>query len=170
MSTYEVLSGLASGLVCCGRMSPRFVLFIWAYEKSRPLILVPLGLDFTQWNVSHSSGISNILVQEGEYPNRLDPKNPVYAEETSPSVIVHGFSERLRASHIQRIRPHSENLVGSRARSVAVQLSLQRKEAIGRGANSEGSMATESDSLALLGFSEALEPGVVGVTSHCLNQ
>ncbi|KAK7812815.1 hypothetical protein U0070_019841 [Myodes glareolus] len=42
-------------------------------------------------------------VQEGEYPNRLDPKNPVYAEETSPSVIVNGFSERLQASHIQRI-------------------------------------------------------------------
>ncbi|KAK7816990.1 hypothetical protein U0070_014333 [Myodes glareolus] len=50
------------------------------------------------------------LVQESEYPNRLDPKNPVYAEETSPTVIVNGFSERLRASHILRIRPHSENL------------------------------------------------------------
>ena len=50
----------------------------------------------------------SLQVQEGEYPNRLDPKNPVYAEETSPSVIVNGFSERLRASHIQRIRPHSE--------------------------------------------------------------
>ncbi|KAK7805597.1 hypothetical protein U0070_025922 [Myodes glareolus] len=49
-------------------------------------------------------------VQEGENPNRLDPQNPVYAEETSPSVIVNGFSEKLRASHIQRIRPHSENL------------------------------------------------------------
>ncbi|KAK7824381.1 hypothetical protein U0070_025177 [Myodes glareolus] len=57
-------------------------------------------------------------VQEGEHPNRLDPKNLVYAEETSPSVIVNGFSERLRASHIQRIRPHLENLAGSRARSV----------------------------------------------------
>ncbi|KAK7835976.1 hypothetical protein U0070_004067 [Myodes glareolus] len=53
---------------------------------------------------------ANDQVQEGEYQNRLDPKNPVYAEETSPSVIVNGFSERLRASHIQRIRPHSENL------------------------------------------------------------
>ncbi|KAK7801095.1 hypothetical protein U0070_000875 [Myodes glareolus] len=42
-------------------------------------------------------------VQEGEYPNRLDPQNSVYAEETSPSVIVNGFSERLQASHIQRI-------------------------------------------------------------------
>ncbi|KAK7807665.1 hypothetical protein U0070_006382 [Myodes glareolus] len=42
-------------------------------------------------------------VQEGEHPNRLDPKNPVYAEETNPSVIVNGFSERPRASHIQRI-------------------------------------------------------------------
>ena len=62
----------------------------------------------------------SLQVQEGEYPNRLDPKNPVYAEETSPSVIVNGFSERLQASHIQRIRPHSENLVGSRARPVAV--------------------------------------------------
>ncbi|KAK7813074.1 hypothetical protein U0070_021921 [Myodes glareolus] len=51
-----------------------------------------------------------LVVQEGEYPNRLDPQNPVYAEETSPSVIVNGFSERLRASHIQRIRPNSENL------------------------------------------------------------
>ncbi|KAK7815028.1 hypothetical protein U0070_024371 [Myodes glareolus] len=49
-------------------------------------------------------------VQEGECPDRLDPQNPVYAEETSPSVIVNGFSERLRASHNQRIRPHSENL------------------------------------------------------------
>ena len=57
-----------------------------------------------------------------EYPNRLDPQNPIYAEETSPSVIVNGFSERLRASHIQRIRPHLENLVGSRPRSVPVQL------------------------------------------------
>ncbi|KAK7795238.1 hypothetical protein U0070_012529, partial [Myodes glareolus] len=55
------------------------------------------------------------LVQEGEHPNRLDPKNPVHAEETSPSVIVDGFSERLRASHIQRIRPQSENLAGLRA-------------------------------------------------------
>ncbi|KAK7796696.1 hypothetical protein U0070_019303, partial [Myodes glareolus] len=51
------------------------------------------------------------LVQEGEHPNRLDPKNPVYAEETSPSAIVNGFSERPRASHIQRIWPHSENLI-----------------------------------------------------------
>ncbi|KAK7801101.1 hypothetical protein U0070_022764, partial [Myodes glareolus] len=67
----------------------------------------------------------SLKVQEGEYPNRLDPQNPVYAEETSPSVIVNGFSERLRASHIQRIQPHSENLVGSRARSVAAQLALR---------------------------------------------
>ncbi|KAK7798196.1 hypothetical protein U0070_011657 [Myodes glareolus] len=59
-------------------------------------------------------GLQDWVVQEGEYPNRLDPKNPVYAEETSPSVIVNGFSERLRASHIQRIRPHSENLEGYR--------------------------------------------------------
>ncbi|KAK7819543.1 hypothetical protein U0070_002647 [Myodes glareolus] len=63
-------------------------------------------------------------VQEGECPDKLDPQNPVYAEETSPSVIVNGFSERLWASHIQRIQPHSENLVGSRARSVPVQLAL----------------------------------------------
>ncbi|KAK7801536.1 hypothetical protein U0070_003761 [Myodes glareolus] len=42
-------------------------------------------------------------VQEGEYPNRLDPKIPVYAEEASPSVIVNDFSERLLASLIQRI-------------------------------------------------------------------
>ncbi|KAK7826504.1 hypothetical protein U0070_017085 [Myodes glareolus] len=49
--------------------------------------------------------------QEGECPNRLDPQNPVYAEETGPSIIVNGFSERLRASHIQRIRPNSENLI-----------------------------------------------------------
>ncbi|KAK7795630.1 hypothetical protein U0070_015675, partial [Myodes glareolus] len=59
-------------------------------------------------------------VQEGEYPNRLDPRNPVYAEETSPSVIVNGFSERLQASHIQRIRPHSENLAGSRTPHLAM--------------------------------------------------
>ncbi|KAK7821691.1 hypothetical protein U0070_003732 [Myodes glareolus] len=65
-----------------------------------------------------------MTVQEGEYPNRLDPKNLVYAKETSPSVIVNDLSERLRASHIQRIRPHSENLVGSQARSVPVQLAL----------------------------------------------
>ncbi|KAK7796984.1 hypothetical protein U0070_011652, partial [Myodes glareolus] len=64
------------------------------------------------------------IVQEGEHPNRLDPKNPVYAEETSPSVIVNGFSERLQASHIQRIRPLSENLAGTHARSVPVQLAL----------------------------------------------
>ncbi|KAK7822058.1 hypothetical protein U0070_006607, partial [Myodes glareolus] len=73
------------------------------------------------------NNFSNVFldsVQEGEYPNRLDPKNPVYEEETSPSVIVNGFSERLQASHIRRIRPHLENLVGSRARSVAVQLPL----------------------------------------------
>ncbi|KAK7813335.1 hypothetical protein U0070_015532 [Myodes glareolus] len=63
-------------------------------------------------------------VQEGECPDRLDPQNPVYAEETSPSAIVNGFSERLRVSHIQRIRPHSENLVGLRPRSVPVQLAL----------------------------------------------
>ncbi|KAK7809522.1 hypothetical protein U0070_024000 [Myodes glareolus] len=67
-------------------------------------------------------------VQEGEHPNRLDPKNPVYAEETSPSVIVNGFSERLQASHIQKIRPHSENLVGSHARSVMVHLALQESK------------------------------------------
>ncbi|KAK7800995.1 hypothetical protein U0070_010265 [Myodes glareolus] len=66
----------------------------------------------------------SLQVQEGEHPNRLDPKNPVYAEETSPSVIVNGFSERLQASHIQKIRPHSENLVGSHARSVTVHLAL----------------------------------------------
>ncbi|KAK7807513.1 hypothetical protein U0070_001316 [Myodes glareolus] len=63
-------------------------------------------------------------VQEGERPNSLDPKNPVYAEETSPSVIVNGFSERLQASHIQKNQPHSENLVGSHARSVTVHLAL----------------------------------------------
>ncbi|KAK7800010.1 hypothetical protein U0070_021998 [Myodes glareolus] len=57
------------------------------------------------------ANIKSLVVQEGEYPNRLDPKNPVYAEETSPSVIVNGFSERLRARHIQGIRPHSENLL-----------------------------------------------------------
>ncbi|KAK7812548.1 hypothetical protein U0070_014881 [Myodes glareolus] len=67
------------------------------------------------WN-SRKHNISNrgsIKIQEGEHPNRLDPKNPVYAEETSPSAIVNGFSERPRASHIQRIRPHSENLIDS---------------------------------------------------------
>ncbi|KAK7795178.1 hypothetical protein U0070_015054 [Myodes glareolus] len=68
--------------------------------------------------------VMNRRVQEGEYPNRLDPKNPVYTKETSSSVIVNGFSERLQVSHIQRIRPHSENLVGSRALSVPVQLAL----------------------------------------------
>ncbi|KAK7824099.1 hypothetical protein U0070_019785 [Myodes glareolus] len=39
------------------------------------------------------------------------PKIQYMQRKTSPSVIVNGFSERLRASHIQRIRPHSENLV-----------------------------------------------------------
>ncbi|KAK7795621.1 hypothetical protein U0070_022603 [Myodes glareolus] len=70
------------------------------------------------------ANVNVMVVQEGEHPNRLDPKNPVYAEETSPSVIVNGFSERLQASHIQKIRPHSENLVGSHARSVTVHLAL----------------------------------------------
>ncbi|KAK7804354.1 hypothetical protein U0070_015655 [Myodes glareolus] len=67
------------------------------------------------------------MVQEGDCPDGLDPQNPVYAEETSPSAIVNGFSERLWASHIQRIRPHSENLVGLRPRSVPVQLALQAR-------------------------------------------
>ncbi|KAK7835973.1 hypothetical protein U0070_004064 [Myodes glareolus] len=65
-----------------------------------------------------------IYDQEGENPNRLDPQNPAYAEETGPSVIVNGFSERPRASHSQRIRPNSENLARSRPRSVPVQLAL----------------------------------------------
>ncbi|KAK7795897.1 hypothetical protein U0070_001360, partial [Myodes glareolus] len=63
-------------------------------------------------------------VQEGKRPNRLDPQNPAYAEETGPSVIVNGFSERPPASHSQRIRPNSENLARSRPRSVPVQLAL----------------------------------------------
>ncbi|KAK7829636.1 hypothetical protein U0070_013322 [Myodes glareolus] len=63
-------------------------------------------------------------VQEGECPNRLDPQNPLYVEETGPSVIVNGFSERLRVSHSQRIRPNSESLVRSRPLSVPVQLAL----------------------------------------------
>ncbi|KAK7806928.1 hypothetical protein U0070_026071 [Myodes glareolus] len=50
-------------------------------------------------------------VQEGECPNRLNPQNPLYVEETGPSVIVNGFSERLRVSHSQRIRPNSESLI-----------------------------------------------------------
>ena len=66
----------------------------------------------------------SLQVQEGECPNRLDPQNPAYAEETGPSVIVNGFSERLRASHSQRIRPNSENLARSRPRSVPVRLAL----------------------------------------------
>ncbi|KAK7812546.1 hypothetical protein U0070_014879 [Myodes glareolus] len=68
--------------------------------------------------------MSNQDVQEGECPNRLDPQNPAYAEETGPSVIVNGFSERPRASHSQRIRPNSENLARSRPRSVPVRLAL----------------------------------------------
>ncbi|KAK7812549.1 hypothetical protein U0070_014882 [Myodes glareolus] len=75
--------------------------------------------------VQSQSKWSWIHVQEGEHPSRLDPQNPVYAEETCPSVIVNGPSERLRASHTQRIRPHSEKLVGSHPRSVAVQLALR---------------------------------------------
>ena len=66
----------------------------------------------------------SLQVQEGERPNRLDPQNPAYAEETGPSVIVNGFSERPRASHSQRIRPNSENLARSRPRSVPVRLAL----------------------------------------------
>ena len=62
--------------------------------------------------------------QEGECPNRLDPQNPLYVEETGPSVIVNGFSERLRVSHSQRIQPNSESLVRSRPLSVPVQLAL----------------------------------------------
>ncbi|KAK7828619.1 hypothetical protein U0070_007143 [Myodes glareolus] len=92
--------------------------FIWTSgAQSAPM--VPGG------NRNPNKPALMLQVQEGEYTNRLDPKNPVYAEETSPSVIANGFSERLRASHIQRIRPHSENLVGSRARSVPVQLALE---------------------------------------------
>ncbi|KAK7800210.1 hypothetical protein U0070_017973 [Myodes glareolus] len=59
-----------------------------------------------EWSDPSDSLDIKITGQEGECPDRLDPQNPVYAEETSPSVIVNGFSERLRASHIQRIRPH----------------------------------------------------------------
>ncbi|KAK7800835.1 hypothetical protein U0070_022426 [Myodes glareolus] len=62
------------------------------------------------------------MVQEGEYPNRLDPKNPVYAEETSPSVIVNGFSERLRTSHIQRIWLDHDS--GRSTQSLAVNLCI----------------------------------------------
>ncbi|KAK7819542.1 hypothetical protein U0070_002646 [Myodes glareolus] len=58
-----------------------------------------------------------MCVQEGEYPNRLDPQNPEYAEETGPSIIVNGFSERLRTSHSQRIRPNFENLLESCSRA-----------------------------------------------------
>ncbi|KAK7800088.1 hypothetical protein U0070_002429 [Myodes glareolus] len=39
------------------------------------------------------------------------PKNPEYAEETSPRVIVNGFLERLRISHIQGIQSPPENLL-----------------------------------------------------------
>ncbi|KAK7799982.1 hypothetical protein U0070_003128 [Myodes glareolus] len=83
-----------------------------------------LELAAVETHISDKKCITPELVQEGEHPNRLEPKNPVYAEETSPSVIVNGFSERLQASHIQKIRPHSENLVGSHARSVTVHLAL----------------------------------------------
>ena len=68
---------------------------------------LPTGLE-ALWEVQVPP--PSLQVQEGEYPNRLDPKNPVYAEETSPSVIVNGFSERLQASHIQRILPHSSKI------------------------------------------------------------
>ncbi|KAK7823049.1 hypothetical protein U0070_025866 [Myodes glareolus] len=66
----------------------------------------PVGLRLNEHDpTSVSSGVAiKGQVQEGEYPNRLDPKNPVYAEETSPSAIVNGFSERLRAG-----QPHLEN-------------------------------------------------------------
>ncbi|KAK7814470.1 hypothetical protein U0070_008838 [Myodes glareolus] len=72
-------------------------------------------------NIDQKKGLIEMSrkVQEGEYPNRLDPQNPVYAEETSLSIIVNGFSGRLRASHIQRVRPNSENLTlqeGSQAK------------------------------------------------------
>ncbi|KAK7818172.1 hypothetical protein U0070_009560 [Myodes glareolus] len=65
----------------------------------------------TEDNLS-KDGTMRIKVQEGECPNRLDPQNPLYVEETGPSVIVNGFSERLRVSHSQRIRPNSESLAG----------------------------------------------------------
>ncbi|KAK7812778.1 hypothetical protein U0070_013840 [Myodes glareolus] len=98
-------------------------------EKQKELMIPRDNYNQRNWSLEHCSASScaelsqkvdfyidgkspelSCHVQEGEYPNRLDPQNPVYAEETSPSVIVNGFSERLRASHIQRIRPHSENL------------------------------------------------------------
>ncbi|KAK7826030.1 hypothetical protein U0070_009911 [Myodes glareolus] len=47
-------------------------------------------------NEQYTEGFSTCHVQEGECPDGLDPQNPVYAEETSPSAIVNGFSERLR--------------------------------------------------------------------------
>ncbi|KAK7812532.1 hypothetical protein U0070_014865 [Myodes glareolus] len=99
--------------------------FVLRGITDRPELQIPLFLMFFSiYVITMDSHRIHRQVQEGEYPNRLDPKNPVYAEETSPSVIVNGSSERLRVSHIQRIRPHSENLVGSHARSVPVQLAL----------------------------------------------
>ncbi|KAK7813016.1 hypothetical protein U0070_021775 [Myodes glareolus] len=71
-------------------------------------------------------------VQKGEYPNRPDPQSPVYAEETSPSVIVNGFSERLRASHIQRI--WLDHVRGEKSRSM-------------NAAAKAGKLARESDDL-----------------------
>ncbi|KAK7810786.1 hypothetical protein U0070_009491 [Myodes glareolus] len=82
-------------------------------------VWLPLGLSPFSFDL-----YPPVLVQEGECPNRLDPQNPAYAEETGPSVIVNGFSERPRASHSQRIRPNSENLARSRPRSVPVRLAL----------------------------------------------
>ena len=56
-----------------------------------PRWLAGLGLDCYEYQCGKGVRVSEALA----HPNRLDPKNPVYAEETSPSVIVNGFSERL---------------------------------------------------------------------------
>ncbi|KAK7796620.1 hypothetical protein U0070_001481 [Myodes glareolus] len=95
------------------------------YPSSTPSPVVYfLGHSSTSITAPPPSQLHLLKVQEGERPNRLDPQNPAYAEETGPSVIVNGFSERLRASHSQRIRPNSENLARSRPRSVPVRLAL----------------------------------------------
>ncbi|KAK7807689.1 hypothetical protein U0070_007750 [Myodes glareolus] len=86
-----------------------------------------------RWNVSISGNCYTTLihrliseVQEGECPNKLDPQNPLYVEETGPNVIVNGFSERLRVSHSQRIRPNSESL-GMEGRAPSAYTSILRE-------------------------------------------
>ncbi|KAK7806116.1 hypothetical protein U0070_008427 [Myodes glareolus] len=130
-----------------------------SYAHDQEILELETGIIYTNADKQENGNIGSPMVQEGEHPNRLDPQNPVYAEETSPSVIVNGFSERPRASHIQRIQPHSENLVGSRARSVPVQLALVQESEYPNRLDPKNPVYAEetSPSVIVNGFSERLQ-------------